>query len=71
VPALASAFISLPKANCVDDVAAMPDYIEKKSERAQLTRGVFTTYRYHWELLKRAKVTGVEVSAQALAAFFG
>lgn len=29
------------------------------------------TYRYHWELLKRAKVTGVEVPAQALAAFFG
>jgi citrate lyase subunit beta/citryl-CoA lyase len=28
------------------------------------------TYRFHWELLKRAKVTGVAIPAQASAAFF-
>jgi citrate lyase subunit beta/citryl-CoA lyase len=28
------------------------------------------TYRYHWELIKRAKVTGVPIPAEALAAFF-
>ncbi len=28
------------------------------------------TYRYFWELLQKAKVTGVKISASALAAFF-
>jgi citrate lyase subunit beta/citryl-CoA lyase len=28
------------------------------------------TYRFHWELLKRAKVTGVVIPPEALAAFF-